>query len=139
MTDAAALRDQIDKSYGRCRMTGTFADDFYRRFLGSSPRIAEKFSATNMDQQKRMLDHGVRHLILFFHEPSPITAAKMLSLGESHARSALNIAPDLYPLFLDCLLGAVEENDPQFSPELDEAWRHVASHGINVMISMWDD
>lgn len=139
MSNPATLRDTVDKSYARCRMTGTFADDFYLRFLGSSAKIAEKFAMTNMEQQKRMLDHGIRHLILFFHDPSAITTAKMMSLGESHAQSGMNIEPSYYAFFLDALIKTVEENDSQFNSELENAWRQVVGYGIDVMISMWDD
>lgn len=92
-----------------------------------------------MEQQKRLLDQGIRHLILFYHEPSAITAAKMTELGESHAKSELNIGPDLYELWLAALLKTVAENDPKFDAELEAAWREVANHGISVMLSMHDD
>lgn len=81
MSDAQRLRDLVDKSYERCRMTGTFPDDFYSIFLPSSPKVTGKFASTNMIEQKKMLDHGIRHLILFYHEPNSITSARWWSLG----------------------------------------------------------
>lgn len=139
MTDTKSVCALVDKSFGRCRMTGTFIDDFYTEFLGSSPVVAEKFKNTDMEQQKRLLDQGIRHLILFYHEPSAITAAKMTGLGESHAKSALDIGADLYELWLAALLKTVADNDPKFDAELEAAWREVANHGIAVMLSMHDD
>lgn len=133
------LKEMVDKSYTRCRLTGTFIDDFYKVFLSSSPKIEEKFRKTDWETQKRMLDHGIRHLILFFHEPSPVTAEKMVQLGESHSRNRLNIEPELYDFWLSALLSTVAESDPKFNPELEEAWKTVVDRGISVMKSMHDE
>lgn len=133
-----ALKDLVDQSYRRCRLTGTFADDFYHRFLPMSPKISEKFAQVNWESQKRALDHGIRHLILFYFEPSAITSEKMGSVGWRHSKAVLDVEPELYDFFLTALLETVKENDEQFSPELHDAWRTVANHGINVMKSMYD-
>ncbi|WP_054774622.1 globin domain-containing protein [Methylogaea oryzae] len=63
----------------------------------------------------------------------------MTDLGESHAKSGLDIGPELYELWLSALVNTVAENDPKFDAELDAAWREVANHGISVMLSMHDD
>lgn len=133
------LKEMVDKSYTRCRLTGTFIDDFYNAFIATSPRIAEKFRKADWEAQRRLLDHGIRHLILFFHEPSPVTAEKMIQLGESHSRSRLNIEPDLYDFWVSALISTVAESDPKFNPELDAAWKTVVERGIAVMKSMHDD
>jgi hemoglobin-like flavoprotein len=132
------LKEMVDKSYMRCRLTGTFIDDFYKAFIATSPKIEEKFRKTNWETQKRMLDHGIRHLILFFHEPSPVTAEKMIQLGESHSKSRLNIEPELYDCWASALLSTVAESDPKFNPKLEAAWKTVVGHGISVMKSMYD-
>ena len=133
------LREMVDKSYTRCRLTGTFLDDFYKTFVATSPKIAEKFRKTDWESQKRMLDHGIRHLILFFHEPSPVTAEKMIQLGESHSISRLNIDPELYDFWVSALISAVAENDSEFSAELEKAWKTVVESGISVMKSMYNE
>lgn len=51
-------------SYGRCRMAADFLPDFYQAFFDSSPKIREKFHGTDMEAQQRMLDYGLRHVIL---------------------------------------------------------------------------
>jgi len=133
------IKEMVDKSYTRCRLTGTFIDDFYDAFVATSPKIAERFRKTDWETQKRMLDHGIRHLILFFHEPSPVTAEKMIQLGESHSRNRLNIEPELYDFWVSALLSTVAESDPKFNPELEKAWRTVVERGISVMKSMHDE
>lgn len=138
MADNKTIHDIVEKSYGLCRMTGTFAADFYSLFLDMSPRIREKFTNTNMVNQQRLLDHGIRHLIRYFHEPDPVTAEKMEALGKSHNKAGLNVEPDLYSLWLDTLLKTVTKHDPDFGPEVESAWRAVAEHGIKTMQAMYD-
>lgn len=138
MTDNKAIRDRVEKSYGACRMTGTFTSDFYSLFLGLSPRISAKFSGTNMEHQQRMLDHGIRHLIRYFHEPNAVTVEKMNALSESHSKTELNIEPDLYPFFLEALLKTVATHDPDFDTDTEEAWRMVTAHGIAAMQAVYD-
>ncbi|HYE36847.1 globin [Methylocaldum sp.] len=133
------LKEMVDKSYTRCRLTGTFIDDFYNAFVASSPKIEEKFRKTNWDTQKKLLDQGIRHLILFFYEPSSVTAEKMIQLGESHSRSGLNIEPELYDFWISALMATVAESDPKFNPELEKAWEIVVERGISVLKSMYDE
>lgn len=138
MSDNQTIRDRVEKSYGICRMTGTFAADFYEAFLAASPEVREKFINTDMQTQQRMLDHGIRHLIRYYHEPNQLTLDKMRELGKSHSTSHLNIKPALYALWLDVLLKTVAVHDPDFDPELESAWRKVAEHGIAAMQAMYD-
>ncbi|TAN48931.1 MAG: globin [Methylococcaceae bacterium] len=138
MSDNKAVRDLVEKSYGICRMTGSFSSDFYDLFLASSPLVREKFADTDMQTQQRMLDQGIRHLIRYFHAPSQVTLDKMQELGRSHSKSRLNIEPALYAIWLDVLLKTVAKHDPDFDDELENAWRKVAEYGITAMLAMYN-
>ena len=41
--------------------------------------------------------------------------------------------PRLYDLWLECLIEAVRGHDPQFSAELESAWRETLAFGIDYM------
>ena len=56
--------DQVMQSYGRCCASADFFDDFYTRFLASSPLIREKFVNTNMQAQKQLLRQGIMNLVM---------------------------------------------------------------------------
>ena len=137
MLDTMKIQKMVDQSYRRCRLAGTFADDFYRELWNLSPEIAAYFRNTDMGTQMRALDSGVRYLILYFHDPNPITETMVHRLGEKHSGSHLNVPPKLYALWLDALMKTVESHDPQFSAELEEAWRTVMEHGISVFESVY--
>jgi hemoglobin-like flavoprotein len=138
MPDKEEIQKMVDQSYRRCRLAGTFVDDFYRELWGMSPEVAAYFRNTDMATQTRMLDGGVRYLILYFHDPSPITAATVHQLAEKHSRSQLGIPPQLHALWLEALVKTVGDLDPQFSPELAAAWRTVMEHGIFVFNTVYE-
>jgi hemoglobin-like flavoprotein len=64
-------------------------------------------------------------------DESQIASGHVAQLGKHHAK--LGVHPGLYDLWLECLLQAVEECDPMYAPEVDEAWRCVLRKGIAAM------
>jgi hypothetical protein len=54
-------------------------------------------------------------------------------LADLHSRSQLDIRPDLYVTWLDCLVKAASQHDPEFSPEIGEAWRQALTPGIEYL------
>lgn len=138
MQDKQPVLDAVYHSYARCRLNDTVIDDFYRHFFSGTPQAAEKFKNTDMEMQKRLLDHAIRHMVLFFDNPSVITVAKMMTIAKSHAKSAMNIEPALYSGWREALLRALADNDPHFDPELAEQWHEVIDHTITTLIALYD-
>lgn len=138
VADRSTIQEVVEKSYVRCVTMGRFAEDVYKTLFEISAPAAARFANTNMVQQARLLDYGIRHFILFFHEPHPVTATTLVELGESHAKSRMNIEPELYDFWLAAVLTAVAKNDPGYEDQLTEAWHQVLNHGIAVMRSMYD-
>lgn len=125
--------DRVLKSYKRCLLTGTFFDDFYATLFGMSPSIREKFLDTDMAHQAEILKSGVVYLLKYFCDPSPITMQKIMDIGESHAKSRLDIPPYMYGYWFSALMMTVCDHDPQFSPELEKDWQKVLDHGISAI------
>lgn len=105
-----------------------FIGRFYELFLASSPRIAERFAATNMSRQKTML-HDSFTTLVNFNRQRRITP-QMRHLGEVHGPAASDVPPELYALWLDSLLATVAETDPDFTNEVELAWRLTLAPGI---------
>lgn len=126
-------------SYGRCRLASDFLPDFYQTFFGGSPKIREKFHSTDMAVQQQVLDYGLRHLIRFYHEPAPVISDRIAALGKLHAKSRLNIEPELYDLWLSALIDTLRRHDSRFDATVEQAWREVAGHGIAAMRSRYYD
>ena len=54
-------------------------------------------------------------------------------LAERHSRRGLDIRPALYDTWLDCLVAAAKQFDPQFSTVVESAWRTTLAPGIERM------
>ncbi len=68
-------------------------------------------------------------------DPSPEVTAYLRRIAEIHSRVRLDIKPELYDLWLDCLVQAVSEFDPSYDKNVELAWRNVLAHGIQIMKS----
>jgi hemoglobin-like flavoprotein len=56
-------------------------------------------------------------------------------IARRHSRAELAIRPELYDLWLECLIQAAREYDRSFSGETERAWRNVMKRGIEFMKS----
>jgi hemoglobin-like flavoprotein len=126
----------FDASYGRVFGSGVglteastpFFESFYRHFL-KDKRIADAFSRTDMSRQVSMLRKSFFHLVAFYisHEPS----AELERIAVIHNR--LGITSNYYDLWLDALVSAVAEFDPEFDQVTELAWRWALTPGITYM------
>jgi hemoglobin-like flavoprotein len=58
-------------------------------------------------------------------------------LAERHSSRQLSIGSELYDLWLDSLLAAVQECDPETSSEVEAAWEAVMMVGIGYLLSRY--
>ena len=108
-----------------------FFDVFYDRFIASSPLVLEKFKNVDMGSQKRMLKQSLAYLLnLFVMKKIP---DHLVSIAQRHDRDHADIPPELYGLWLECLVDTVKEFDPQFDDNVELAWRLVCSQVIALM------
>jgi hemoglobin-like flavoprotein len=125
----------FDESLRRCDTNPRFLDLFYQKFLSSSPKVKEKFAQTDFERQKRLLRASF-YLILLASEDQETGPERYLDhLSALHSASDLDIGSELYDLWLDSLLEAVQESDPEYGPEVEDAWERVMGIGINYMVS----
>jgi len=122
--------DLVFQSYGRCCNRDEFFVDFYEYFMSSSEAIKQRFVNTDMAAQRHLLRNGVLQLIL---TARGMPDRKLKALGESHNRSNYNIQPEWYSLWLEALMKTVRRHDPQYTKELEKAWREVLTPGINLI------
>lgn len=122
--------DLVFQSYGRCCRRDDFFIDFYDNFMSSSDAIKQRFVNTDMAAQRHLLRNGIMQLIL---HARGMPDRKLRALGESHNRHHYNIKPEWYGLWLDALMKTVRQHDPDYSPELGEAWREVLTPGIELI------
>jgi hemoglobin-like flavoprotein len=59
-------------------------------------------------------------------------------LAERHSKQGVDVPPELYSVWLDCLIETVRRFDPKFNDEVGNAWRRVFSKGIEFMASKYN-
>lgn len=130
----AGTRDVFLASLGRCRATPGFLDAFYQRFVASSDEVRAKFAKTDMLHQVHVLEDTLFVVAnaVQGEEGSPARMA-LPRIAERHSHKDLDIRPELYDLFLECLIVTVRTHDPKFAPEVEAAWRDVMGFGIEYM------
>ncbi|RRJ84829.1 globin [Aestuariirhabdus litorea] len=128
--------DLINQSLERCMKDGTFMDHFYQHFIDSDPRIAEKFTNTDMDKQKRMMDASL-HMLMLLSADSSAGMGHLRHIGKTHSREHHNINPDLYDCWFNSLMQTVREYDSELTPEIETAWADVLKPGMENMRSMY--
>jgi len=127
--------DRVMQSYGRCCASPAFFDNFYRHFLASSPAVREKFVNTDMAAQKLLLRQGILNLVM---HARGMPDTKLRALGCTHARTAMDIRPELYDLWLEALLKTIVEHDRQADAATLQGWREVLIKGISVIKAGYD-
>ena len=112
---------------------GVIFDRFYERFLETSDLVPPYFKDTDFTRQREVLRNGVLMTILYA-EGDRLGQPGIDWIRETHARGALDVKPDLYPLWLDTWLQTVEEFDPDFDEAIAAAWRKVIQHAIDHIV-----
>ena len=128
-----AIVQEVRQSYGRCNLSPTFYEDFYKNFFAKSPEIRQKFLHTDMELQKDALQHGLAFLILYAKGGNFTAEKKVHQLAESHSKKQHDISPHLYPFWVAALLETVQGHDKKCTDTLLKQWKEVLDVGIQVI------
>ncbi len=124
----------FNNSFEACVGQPRFLERFYEIFINSSPEVQEKFKATDLKRQVRI----IRKSLLVLTMASLGTEAVMeeiAHLGQTHGREGLKVGPHLYDLWLSSLLQAVSEVDPGWSRDVENSWRKMFAPYITALKS----
>lgn len=108
-----------------------FFEGFYQRFLASSQAVRDQFRNTDMAHQQRMLKKSFFSLVAF-HASGSVDMV-LERIAARHGAEGLNIPPDMYDLWLECLIDTIREYDPEVTADVELAWRLVVIEGITYM------
>jgi len=108
-----------------------FVMAFYERLMAASEEIRGRFEHIDMEAQADILAHAIVMSFLFVDTDHQSAKKCLDGVRESHSRDRLNIAPELYDTWLECLLETVAACDPQTDEELLSHWHKVMSVAIN--------
>jgi hemoglobin-like flavoprotein len=129
--DIELFNDSLERTSGT-----TFLERFYELFVASSHEVAEKFAHTDFRKQRRAVKVSL-YMMMSAALGHPEGDVHLTRIAQLHSRAALAIRPELYDLWLDCLVQAVREHDRAFSGETERAWRSVMAPGIEFMKSRY--
>jgi hemoglobin-like flavoprotein len=124
--------DTFQASLGRCLGSPDFIRDFYDRFQDASDEIRVKFRGTDFAHQNRALADSLYMMAVAAQGGrANIARQDMKRLARRHV--TMDIAPWMYDVWLDCVVHAAKAHDPQFSPDVEQAWRETLQPGIEYM------
>jgi truncated hemoglobin YjbI len=106
---------------------------FYQLFRKADPQVEKLFSATHMERQRSMLEESLLHMIDFSR--SRVPGARIKGLAAYHGHNHMNIPARLFDLWLECLLTALRERDPELDLDTETAWRVTLAPGLAYMKS----
>ena len=138
------LEEVFENSYRRVVGGGVGIDEkgsiffrkFYDNFLASSDQVTEMFASTDMDQQVKMLQRSMFHMISFYVSKQEDNYLE--GVAESHSAKQHNVSPGLYDLWLESLVQTVIEVDEEYDDSVGLAWRLAMAPGIVYMKFHYD-
>jgi hemoglobin-like flavoprotein len=134
---AGIFKDSYERvMYGTDNSRSEFFTAFYKLFVATSDEAASKFKNTDMAAQVRMLQSSVAYLLNFFIKNRE--DEYLVQVAERHSKRGVDIRPELYSVWLDCLIETVRQFDSKFNDDVAAVWRAVFSKGIEFMTSMYE-
>jgi hemoglobin-like flavoprotein len=131
--DIALFNDSLE----RCTATPGFLERFYDTLMAASAEVAEKFKHTNFRKQILLLKASL-YTMIFAAWARPEGDIHLERIAQLHSRKGIDIKPELYDLWLDCLLQTVQDCDRRFNQDVEQAWRQMLQPGIAFMKSRYE-
>ena len=129
--------EHVIASYGRCRDKPSFFRAFYKALIERDERIAAHFASTDMERQATALRSAINELLMYA-QGSQVAIMAADRLAKSHSRTQRNVEPELYPVWIDCLVHTVARYDPRYESGLGDLWRSALAPGIARMVAGYE-
>lgn len=127
----------LHQSYGRCNANGPFIERFYDIFLDSHPDVRRAFAATDFDRQRRLLRRTLTSAIMYA-AGSESVERDITTMAEVHSRKGkAPVQPHLYSYWLESLITAIKEFDPECDFKLERRWRTALTKIIDHFTSVY--
>jgi len=120
-------------------MRDEFFEIFYNDLLKQSSEIEDLFKNTDWYKQKSLIKSAIKSAIMFAGNPELYIAREHLEkIAITHSHTHMNIKPEYYPIWRECMIRTVKKCDPNYSWITGRAWQKVLTFTINFMISKYD-
>ena len=125
------FRESYKRALGNDSYNADFISKFYERFFAQSEQVKELFKNTNMSAQKTML-HDSLDLLVEFYTTKKLDP-RLVHLARVHGNQGFKVPLELYDLWMNSLIEALAEFDPEFGEDVELAWRLVLAPGITLI------
>lgn len=102
--------------------------------MASSEDIREKFEQTDFERQKKVLSDSLFLMLSAAGTTQGFAHVQLEKLAKRHSRAELDIKPEWYEFWLDSLMKTVAELDPDYTDDVEAAWRNAVQGSIEVLI-----
>ena len=77
-------------------------------------------------------------MILSYLEGNALCAVSFNKIPESHSKKKRTVPPTLYPYWIERLIRTLNEDDDQWTPDLEHNWRKVLKNRNTYLILCYD-
>lgn len=123
--------ERVNDSLERCGGTA-LTRRFYALFIASSAEVRELFKDVDMKKQQREVTASL-YMMMMASQQGVGAREFLQQVAQTHHQR--KIPPEMYALWLECLLRAVAETDPLYNDRVGAAWREMMAPGIEFMKS----
>ncbi|WP_413112492.1 globin [Thaumasiovibrio sp. DFM-14] len=125
------IQETFNDSYDRCLQHKDFFSVFLHTFQQQEGDIAQKFAHLDAKRLQGMLKGAIYMIMLSINSVDART--KLHQYGKKHGPNGVNVTPEDYDTWLDCLLFSVKVCDPLYDEQIEQAWRTCFQFGIDIM------
>lgn len=107
---------------------------FYDRFLEAYPQVGSYFTGIDLRRQSIMLTIALASVEAYYTGNYPALSHYLRVLGKRHLEN-VNVRPEHYPLFRECLLATLEDiHGDQWDADLQRQWGEAIDKAIETML-----
>ena len=117
------FNDSFERIIYRGDQGDAFFSTFYQLFIAASPEVERIFAQVDLARQKLMLQRSLYMAMDFASSRTETEIIKKYAL--IHGPAQHNIPANLYVLWLDTLMQAVQQHDPKCNADVKLAWKLV--------------
>lgn len=136
-SDSVAI-STFQASLDRCIIDPSFLTRFYARFRATNEEAARRFAHVDMRRQERVLRASL-YMVLRAAQGGDDGLRHLTEIADSHSQLRYDIGPSEYEHWVASLMLAVSDCDPEFSAEVERAWRSCIQPCIDRMIARRDE
>lgn len=125
------FNDSYERVMSSTERQRNFFETFRQLLMSTLPEARDAFRNSDSEAQTRFL-RALVGIFLLSSQPQ-INRADLRKVAMRYWESGIDIAPRLYPVWLECLIRAVQTFDVQFDEKVAEAWRETFAEGGHLM------